>query len=496
MNEQHKSRVVKRSASFNSGLLNRVAATQSLPAARVEHHYDVPEELMHSRSMHPSLPRKHSHESTSSGLPPPPPPVPPRDNPKADNANPAAIVGKFENAFPLKLVIDGGVYGSDQADTLCDGEEIMAYFLRQVPYVTVEMKTGVAFKVPVATCLHFGIVYNGPGKKLEMAVAGYMFRTVDDILQQTVMPKLVVALKGWRGKDPSHTIEENDLLWIKGLVGDPKDSKVKFLKCIQAITGLDKFLRNDAMIPLSTKPSLLLLPLIKIIKHVQPPFQCVVDCQHNSSHSLPSLLKGMSVVTVQEHSHITSIIATRKCSDSSSSVLEIPTILDIGMSIVETSEFEKNQMRMEAAALYTSFSTMVVNQGLLVQALTSKMRNSPATQKLLLTLVDKDYKKLTQRLIPPPSIKSLLPNSVSAGDNSSKTKLNGKDRPAATDSSGRLQLVEQGMQLLISEVKTIKEQFLTLKSLPLMKVMQELEGAKTLASSAFDQIPGIKPHDI
>ena len=490
-------RQLVRSNSFNRSRLHEVTATSPM-----EHFYDIPGNLSHS-----SLPRLKSAQHNAAAaeerrVSAPPPPLPPRDNLKyeADSTVIASTVAssKYNSFLPLKLVVSRGVYGSDRSDTFCEGDVLVAHFVRQVAHVTVEEASGHLYKIPVASCLHFGLVYN-PEKNTSLALKGYVFQSVEDILSLRTMPKLVIVLKGWRGKDPSHTVEDNDLLWVKGECQDSKSTKYRVLQCIHANTGLEKFLRSDSCLPLSTKPSLLLLPLIKLISHSPPPFQCVIDCQQDISHILPASLKGFSPVIVHECTHDTALIATRT---ESPGITEIPTTTELDFTISKTTDLEKDQMRMEAAGLFVSFSSKEVDQSLLVQNLGVKLKNKPSVQQVLLQLVDKDNMKKTQHLLAPPGIQNLLPTSLSAGNGSSKKQLIGSKNKAPAGGAipagvnkrltieNRLQVVEQGTQLLISEVKTIKEQFLTLKSVPMFKISQELEETKTLASNAFDQIPG------
>ena len=483
---------VVRSSSFNHLRLHEVA---------MEHHYDIPGNIDRVHSTLPRLkPAAQQNIASEERRVSAPPPLPPRDNTKCSDSTVLAsnvASSKYNSSLPLKLIVSRGVYGMDRCDTFYEGDELVAHFVRQVAHVTVEEASGNLYKIPVSSSLHFGLVYN-PEKNTSLALKGYVFRSVEDVLGLKKMPKLLIALKGWRGKDPLYTVEDGDVLWVKGDCQDSKSTKHKFLKCIQANTGLEKFLRSDSCLPLSTKPSLLLLPLIKLISHAPPPIQCVIDCQQDSSRGLPAGLKGFSPVILHECTHDTSLIATRK---ESPGIIEIPTNSDLDFTIAKTTDLEKDQMRMEAAGLFVSFDGKEVDQSLFVQSIGAKMKNKSSVQHMVLQMVDKENAKKTQHLLAPPGIQNLLPTSVSASN--TKKQLIGSKKPAlSTPPTGaatnkrssvenRLQAVEQEAQLLISEVKTVKEQFLTLKSVPIFQISKELEETKTLASNAFDQIPGI-----
>ena len=410
-----------------------------------------------------------------------PPPVPPRDLPKSETdgvvLSPNLVVQMYGGVLPLKFIVTTGVCGSNRATTFAEGDVITAHFSRQMSYALVREKSGLFFKIPMASLLRFGLLYC-PCRNLDQALEGYTFMSVNDILNLKPMPKLVIAQRGWRGSNSPETIEFGELLWVKGEMYDPQTPQFRFLKVVHALNGQVTLLRSDASIPLSTKPSLLLLPLTEIVKHVQPPFDAVVESPKNTALRIPAGMKDSNTVTVQESIIDTSIIASRK---GASTIFEIPALLDMGLHINNLSEKEMEHLRLQTLTIFNSFSPAQVSQHLTAEAIARKFKTSIDSQLLLLKLVDQDHFQKSQQLVLPPNIRRL--------DLKTPPKKTAISSPEGLRE--RLPPVEKTSQALLSDVKTLKEQFVSMKTAPLMNTSQEMQEVRRITDAALHQIAGI-----
>ena len=410
-----------------------------------------------------------------------PPPVPPRDLPASETdgivLSPNLVVQMYGGVLPLKLIVATGVCGSIRATTFAEGDVITAHFSRQMSYALVREKSGCLFKIPMASLLRFGLLYC-PTKKLDQALEGYTFKSVSDILDLKIMPKLLIALRGWRGTSSSETIEVDELLWVKGETHDPRTPQFRFLKVVHAFNGQVTLLRSDTFIPLSTKPSLLLLPLTDIVKHMHPPFDAVVQSPKDTAHCIPAGMKDFNIVTVQGSNSELSIVASRK---DTQTVFEIPALLDMGLHIADLSEKEMDQLQLQTLSVFNTFSPAQVSQHVIADILTRKFKTNMDSQLFLLKLADQDLLQKTQQLVLPPNIKRLLLKT--APKKSAITSPEGLSK--------RLQTVEETSQSLLTDVKALKEQFLSLNTASLINTSQELQEIRRVTDAALHQITGI-----
>lgn len=409
-------------------------------------------------------------------LAPAPPPLPPRQMPNLvkGTMTPLSILMQHKGQLPLRLKVALGVYGSQSSTTFNEGDVCTVHFTKKAPYVLLveaSRSGNNTFKFPVASTFHFGLLYD-PNNNAAEAKLGFDFKCVQEIISLKTMPKLVKVLKGWRGSEISSVVEQNDLLFIKGV---HTKANVTYLKCIQANTGLEKLIKHDTSLPLSTKPSGLLLPLMEILKHIQPPFKAVVSSPKKIDHMLTTGLTNLSVVTIQEFASEKSLIVTFSERDG---IFEMPSHYNIELSAVEVSELEKERMRSQTLSLFTSFNSTCIDQSILAQYFSQQFHSTDVIQEQILNAVDKEYMKKSQIITIPPNLKQLLPNSICAQD--TLTPL--------LSSESRLQSVEQTTQMLLSETKVVKERLIHFGTI--VQTIDDLAEVKKIANTAFDQVPG------
>lgn len=72
--------------------------------------------------------------------------------------------------------------------------------------------------------------------------AGFKFNKVSEMFQLTVLPKIVRVTEGWRGSNAEATVDNNELLILKGL---KRRLNHKFLKAVSFVSKAKKELPEN-----------------------------------------------------------------------------------------------------------------------------------------------------------------------------------------------------------------------------------------------------------
>lgn len=111
------------------------------------------------------------------------------------------LTENHQSEFPLKVKVSAGIFGNTEQETFSDGDLLNIHFVKQSRVVVVEKYGGRCVKVPLNSAAQFGVLYN-PENNIKGAQIGYEFRTVNQLIAQKPMPRVVCALQQFKGATP------------------------------------------------------------------------------------------------------------------------------------------------------------------------------------------------------------------------------------------------------------------------------------------------------
>ena len=171
------------------------------------------------------------------------------------------------------------------------------------------------------------------------------------------LPKAVRATKTWKGSSPESSVEENELLFIKG---SQKKLMGKLLKVYSPLTCKKKELPENCVGHFSTKPYEVKLYLPEIVEHVINPFpiEAVLFVSADTAYELPTYLMSGNV-TLRSVTTEMSLIATNLFNETgikNMELIDIPFSLDIEVQVLRPKDEEETEQLYEGTRyLYEQF---------------------------------------------------------------------------------------------------------------------------------------------
>ena len=172
------------------------------------------------------------------------------------------------------------------------------------------------------------------------------------------LPKAVRATKAWKGSSPESSVEENELLIVKG--SQRKMTGKHILKVYSPRCCKRKELRETCAGHFSTKPYDVRLYLPEIVEHVVDPFPMEATLFFNveTAYELPTyLINGtvtLSSITI-ESSLIASDVYTEGSIDTVE-LIDVPFDLDIEVQVMKPKDKEETEQLFESTRkLYEQF---------------------------------------------------------------------------------------------------------------------------------------------
>ena len=311
------------------------------------------------------------------------------------------FANKYQSQFPVRLEVTRGYLNSGEDCSMSEGERFIAHFMKKSKVITIHDEHNEHFNIPLNSPFEFGLLHD-PNKNHKEALSGFLFKTAGDMMLCRTLPKVVRARKGFRGISPEHSVEANDLLFVKEMV--QKEGEMRYLRCTRAATGEERHFHENCAGHFSTTPYDVRMMLPDIVKQFQLPLKAVFYTNTDIDEEVPSYLIS-SVVTISSLKTEESLIATPLPEDEeedippsdelTSQVNEIPLVFDVRVVQVPTRPVYIEQLLKSSEELYNSFDPSVVYPYLPKYSL---------TQYVLWKAIRKDKPMAGMELVPPPSV--------------------------------------------------------------------------------------------
>lgn len=270
------------------------------------------------------------------------------------------FVNKFSGSLPTRVTVQSGICTSTEEAAISSGDIFNIHFLKSTKVVHLTTQDSVqhgAFVVPLNSAVRFALLYN-PKHIHDQARRGFIFESASDIILQKSLPKIVLATKSYQGGSPSSSVEKNEVLVIRK-VNKPTVGQ-RSLKVFSLTKNVKKSLSPQCVGHFSTKPTQqLMLPLPDILQHVKEPFpsEALICVDTLVYDPLPEGLQGQ-IVNLTHSSVETSLVATPDSTNGGEGngvVLDLPSNLDIDVTVDSLSESESEKLNTVTQELYDNF---------------------------------------------------------------------------------------------------------------------------------------------
>jgi hypothetical protein len=277
----------------------------------------------------------------------------------------AKFTERYKKLLPLQVVVTKGYYGADERTSISEGDMFNIHFFKQTKVVKMVDTNNYTYTVPLNSSLEFGMVYQLPDG-FKQSDCKYHFKTVSDILQLKTLPKVVRAMKSFKGSNPESSVEQHDLLMIQEVKVKRGIKSSKILKCVEANSGAKKSLSEDCAGCFSVRPQDVRLFLPEIVKFITLPQAAILSYGGGGRLDLPPHLIS-SQVTIKTMEFDESIVATSILEEDhrpinqyentpSLPLVDIPIDLDIEVAIIKLAEKDTDQLYFETRTLLEKYN--------------------------------------------------------------------------------------------------------------------------------------------
>lgn len=283
----------------------------------------------------------------------------------------STFASSYKKDLPLQVVVTKGYYGADERTSISERDMFNIHFFKQTKVVKISDSNNYSYTIPLNSSLEFGLVYPlPPGFKQHNAK--YHFKTVGDIIQLKLLPKVIRAMQAYRGSSPESSVEQNDLLLVKEVKQKRGLKTSRLLKCVHAGSGSKKTLPEDCAGCFSVRSQDIRLFLPEIVEHIELPQSAVLYYGGDNRLDLPPHLisSEISVLTMQIEE---SIVATSILEEEeqqaichyenvpSIPLVDIPIDLDIEVAVIKLAEQDTDQLYSETRSLLEKYNPSQVS---------------------------------------------------------------------------------------------------------------------------------------
>ena len=249
------------------------------------------------------------------------------------------FVERFSDQLPISIQVQTGYLGESSRITLSAFDRLNVHFVKHTKIVNASVSSA-NFSIPINSALEFSLLYN-PNNNVDEALKGFTFKSVADLIEARILPKLVCCMTNWTNQKCS--INDRELLIIKGK-GAQETLIVYSIK-----SSIQKILPLDCKAQFTTNPNNLHLYLPEYITHVPDLFPCEV-CIYTQKADIKRHTQAMpqhfiaSVITLMKTSTETTLLASPVLPDPefTETIMEIPIdIPEVKISIMESPDMQQ-----------------------------------------------------------------------------------------------------------------------------------------------------------
>eukprot|EP00731_Ephydatia_muelleri_P004462 Em0002g638a len=247
------------------------------------------------------------------------------------------LVEKHQDLFPIRVHVCKGFYGPTERSSVSEGDIYNIHCVKKAKVVIVRDCSKVDYKIALNSSVEFGVLHNPEGN-VQIALDGYKYPKVSDILATSPLPKAVRATVEFKGTAVDNTVEKNEIFIIKEI---KLKGNCRCLVVYSVTKSMLKYLFESCEAHFSTKPNDVRLFLPEILEHFPQPFPttCYLFVNSDTCQELPYHLTS-SAVTLAGESTDLSLIASGnfEAEPGHPLLVELPIDLDIEVQLTHPKE--------------------------------------------------------------------------------------------------------------------------------------------------------------
>ena len=263
------------------------------------------------------------------------------------------FIAQHSKRFPLRVKVCKGFCGNSSEVSISQGEVFDFHFLKHNKVVSMRVLHGVEYSVPLSSVIQFGVVYDPYGNE-KMALNGFQFRTVNEIMGLKNLPILVCATRAFQGSHHDACVDKGEVMVVRGIKNSIRGRMLKVYSLKQG----KKYLSEKCEAYFSTRPSDVSMQLHEMFHNSIPfPQKAMVYPTVEVSRVLPPHMLN-SPVLLKQCKVQTSVVATCPIVSSNqegSGVIDIPVNLDTEIEACNLPPSECAKLQQITRSIYKSF---------------------------------------------------------------------------------------------------------------------------------------------
>ena len=155
------------------------------------------------------------------------------------------LIENHSKSFPLQVKVTQG-FSSPQVE-IAAGDVYNIHFLKKSKVVIIRDSIQNEYTIPLNSAAQFGIVYGQGGYGNTPAI----FTTAEDIMAADLLPRVVCAMRSYRGAKPKSSVDAGEVLIVQGIY---KPQSSKSLLVYSTTTARKKTLEKECAGCFTTDP--------------------------------------------------------------------------------------------------------------------------------------------------------------------------------------------------------------------------------------------------
>lgn len=256
----------------------------------------------------------------------------PLPGPKPELLRPDQFAEQYGHSLPMQVKI-AEISQSVSERGLCADEVYNVHFVTATEGISMMVdKAGLVTFVPTDSSAQFGVIFNPQGD-LDVAVSGYTFETVEDVVRYVLLPRVLCATQRYAPPSGSaSSVDSGEILIVKDAEISPESNRPVLL-VYSVGDQADKWLQAECDGRFVTDPSCIKLDASVIVRHLTHLFPtCAMMYPGHSTDAI----SGATMVTLLQYHPKSVLVATAvRSSKSAENVyqpVEIP--LDAAVKLV------------------------------------------------------------------------------------------------------------------------------------------------------------------
>ena len=325
--------------------------------------------------------------------------------------------------LPLMFAVSESLYGICETTSLMANQLLSIHAEKETKVIDVVTDWGAQYMIPLTAMLECSPLYD-PHGKFETAKGGYNFKTAGDLIQAGPLPFMVyVETTDHTNTQSESQVESGEILIVKQVVCHSNTQKRLECVCYQSTTT--KLLEESCIGNFTTSTAKLKFPLNNMIGLLTLPTPLVIYVPKDTEIQLAPEGK----YTITNYRTVRSVIASsiRHSMDRKESSIDIMEVLQdvpIEVQLVELSEKELRQLRLQTKSFCDGFHPSVLSKIVVSE---SSVTNAIQTQ-LFKHATEGDGWKVGTCLIPPVQVDDHSPD-----DHYELVNSTGNQSPPASD---------------------------------------------------------------